>query len=414
MSRLAFFSPLPPSPTGIADYSADVLTLLAARHQIDVFFDQETVDSSRLPSSVRLQEARAFPHGQERPYDLAIYQLGNGPAHDFIYPHLLATPGLLVLHDLVLHHARARIYLDSPEARAYASDPSSGALRAAALVPLQAYSDELERSYPGRGARVAEAHLATSGKLLPYAYPLFRVPVEASRFVLVHNAYMERAIREEVAAARVRIVPMPVKPLEAPPDTVAALRAELGIKENDFVVGTFGLLTEEKQIATVARAVARAAVSVPRIRLLLVGEAPDPRWLAALLAEHGVRDRTIAAGRVPMEKLGSYLALTDVVLNLRYPTARETSAALLRVLAQGRPTVISDLENLSDIPEDCVLRADLTDEEGDVTRALLRLAERPDLRARLGSRAADFIKKEHEPAKTLEAYDSGIATALAS
>ena len=27
--RVAFFSPLPPSPTGIADYSADVLALLA-------------------------------------------------------------------------------------------------------------------------------------------------------------------------------------------------------------------------------------------------------------------------------------------------------------------------------------------------------------------------------------------------
>ena len=69
-----------------------------------------------------------------------------------------------------------------------------------------------------------------------------------------------------------------------------------------------------------------------------------------------------------------------MAVHLRYPTARETSAALLRVLAQGRPTIVSDLEHLSDLPHDAVVRADVADEEGEVTRALLRLAESPALR----------------------------------
>ena len=33
--RLAFVSPLPPSPTGIADYTAELLELLARRHEVD-------------------------------------------------------------------------------------------------------------------------------------------------------------------------------------------------------------------------------------------------------------------------------------------------------------------------------------------------------------------------------------------
>ena len=64
----------------------------------------------------------------------------------------------------------------------------------------------------------------------------------------------------------------------------------------------------------------------------------------------------------------------DIVVHLRYPTARETSAALLRVLAQGRPAVISDVDNFAEIPDDAVVRADTSDEEGAVTRAILRLA----------------------------------------
>ena len=41
------------------------------------------------------------------------------------------------------------------------------------------------------------------------------------------------------------------------------------------MVGSFGLLTREKRIETLARAVARAAVHLPDLRLLLVGPVPD-------------------------------------------------------------------------------------------------------------------------------------------
>ena len=97
-----------------------------------------------------------------------------------------------------------------------------------------------------------------------------------------------------------------------------------------------------------------------------------------------------------------------MVVHLRYPTARETSAALLRVLAQGRPTIVSDLEHLSDLPDDAVVRADVADEEGEVTRALLRLAESPALRARLGAAARAHVASAHSPARCRETYAAAI------
>ena len=56
------------------------------------------------------------------------------------------------------------------------------------------------------------------------------------------------------------------------------------------------------------------------------------------------------------------------MVHLRYPTARETSAALLRVLAQGRPVIVSDIANQKEIPDEVVRRVDPVDEEGDLTR----------------------------------------------
>ena len=116
------------------------------------------------------------------------------------------------------------------------------------------------------------------------------------------------------------------------------------------------------------------------------GPSPTAARLDAALERAGVRARTVVTGRVPLAELAAHVEAADVVAHLRYPTARETSAALLRVLAQGRPTIVSDLEHQAELPEDAVLRADVVDETGELTRAILRLSGDPAARARLGAR----------------------------
>jgi glycosyltransferase involved in cell wall biosynthesis len=412
LSRIAFVSPLPPARTGIADYSADVLALLSPGHEIDVFHAQEEVDSRRLPSRVSLHRAATLlQRHRQRPYDAAVYQMGNGPEHDFLYDLLPRLPGLLVLHDLVLHHARARMFLDSPAARAYAENPADRGRQEAARSALEAYRAELAYSYPLRAQRLFETQLGTVGTLLPYAYPLFRLAVEASRVTAVHNQFMAESVRAEVPDAATVRVAMPVTAPAVGAAGVAALRARLGFTPYDFVVGSFGLLTPEKQIETVARAIARAAVHMPRMQLLLVGPVPDPGPLSKKLERLGVAGRTVVTGRVDFGDLATHMEAADAAVHLRHPTARETSAALLRLLAQGRPVIISDLEHLAEVPADAVVRADLTDEEGAVTRALLSLAAHPEARARLSERAREFVRVEHAPARARAHYETAIAQA---
>jgi glycosyltransferase involved in cell wall biosynthesis len=177
------------------------------------------------------------------------------------------------------------------------------------------------------------------------------------------------------------------------------------------VVGSFGLVTPEKRTASLARAVARAAARDPRIRLLVVGPVPDPARLAAFLAEAGVAGRTVVTGRVPLEDLTAHVEASDVVVHLRYPTARETSAALLRVLAQGRPTVISALEHQADIPAEAVVRVDLEDEEGGTTRAILRLAGNPEARRQLGEAAAEHVRRAHAPSRVRDVWEAALERA---
>jgi glycosyltransferase involved in cell wall biosynthesis len=252
------------------------------------------------------------------------------------------------------------------------------------------------------------------GSLLPYAYPLFRIPVEVSRVTTVHNACMARAIGEELPEARVCLVPMPIEIPTLPEGSVKALRRRLGFDEHDVVVGAFGLLTPEKRIDTLARALARARPHLPRLRLLLVGPIPDRPGLEAILGRHDVGSLAVVSGRVPLDELSTHIAAADIVAQLRYPTARETSAALLRVLALGRASIVSDLENLAELPEQAVVRADLADEEGAVTRALLRLGADAPLRMRLGREARAFVASRHTPEHCIESWDEALAIAAAA
>jgi glycosyltransferase involved in cell wall biosynthesis len=413
--RLAFASPLPPAASGIADYAAELLALVAPGHEVELFHAQDAVDASRLPAGLPRHPAGELPrrHG-ERPFDLAVYQMGNSRGHDFLYDLVSRVPGLLVLHELVLHHARAAQFLEAEAVRAWRADPGSVAAKEHAAPVLEAWRAELVYSYPDQGERLVAAQLGTVGDLLPYAYPLFRIPVEASRFVAVHNRFTAAAIHAEVPGTPVACVPMPASRVAVDARAVRERRARLGFGEGELVVGVFGLLTPEKRPASVARAVARVAAANGSIRLMLVGPVPEPARLEAELERLGVRGRTVLTGRVALAELAEHIEAADIVAHLRYPTARETSAALLRVLAQGRPAIVSDLEHQADLPADVVLRVDPADEEQALAAALARLAGDAGLRRALGQAAAAFVAREHAPERVTSAWREALEQARLS
>ncbi len=396
-------SPLPPAPTGIADYTIDVVRALGPSHAIELFHDQSPVSSSLPAPAFRVDDLPA--RAARAPYDAVVYQMGNAPAHDFMYEWMERVPGLVVLHDLVLHHSYARRFLESPESRAYAADPSSRDKQARAEEKHQAYLAAIEGVYPGMGERLKDAHFNSTGDLLPYAFPLFEPALTRARAVGAHNSFMVeavRAARPDLACVRLA---MPVEPVAVDPSGLPAFRAKVGLLDTQAVVGCFGLVTREKRIETVARAVARIARIHPGVRLLLAGPVSDSSWLASLLERTGVSNRTIVAGRLDNHEFAAAMAITDAVVHLRYPTARETSAALLKVMAQGRPIVISDLANQSEIPNEVVRRVDSCDEEGDLTRAIDWILRNPEPARAMGERARRFTRTEHAPARTRETYE---------
>src|SRR5581483_1765944 len=90
-----------------------------------------------------------------------------------------------------------------------------------------------------------------------------------------------------------------------------------------------------------------------------------------------------------------YLKAVDAVVNLRYPTAGETSGTLVRALGAGLPVIVSDFGQFGELPDDVCLKVSPgPDEERQLYAQLRKLAYRPTLREQLSRNAAHWARTE--------------------
>ena len=353
--RTAYFSPMPPSRSGIADYSALLVRALSARTGIAV--------------------AKQGSRKQPRDTDLALYHVGNDPdAHGWIVGALRAHPGVVVLHEWVLHHLIAGLTLGRKDVAQY-------------LAAL-----ERDHGIAGRllGLGVVDGCIAPLWETRPEDFPLAGVVLDATRGrgVVVHSRYVEEHVRAWGYGGPVWRIPHPAWP-EPEVDHV-----ELG---DGPVIGALGHLNASKRVPQLLEAFARVHAAVPGARLLLVGAAAPQLDLHGRVERLGLPSESIVRVEyVEERRFWSLMAASDVVVSLRAPTMGETSGSAIRALSLGRPLVVSDVGWFAELPESVALRIPVDERETDVLAATLELlVRREDVRAAMSLAARDHVAREH-------------------
>ena len=399
--RLAWFSPLPPSASGIAAYSAEILPLIAARgFEIDTY---------------TALNAHEFVWRHRRtPYHLTVYQLGNATCHDFMWAYLFRYPGLVVLHDLQLHQARALYLTKRWHPR------------------IDDYMAEVRANHPDAPADLPYLVLARMADRMYQHWPLTRLVIERSRTTVVHNQWVAEDLRAKHPDANIRWFEMGVAAMPGcRGEIVGDVRAKLGIPRDAFVIIALGGVTPEKRVPQLLRAVAAISPRHPNVHLLFVGAAASHYDVREDAETSGLADRIHIAGFVPDNELPAYLATADLCACLRWPTNRETSASWLRCLAARRPTIITELAHLGTVPtldprgwrlldtsgngrEPVAVSIDVLDEEHSLQLALERLATDPALRDRIGGAGLEWWRAHHQLEAMAAAYEETLhATARA-
>jgi len=351
--RVAFFSPLPPARSGIADYSEALVSSL--RHLADL----DIVSSAAQP----FDPSRS---------DVALYQVGNNGYHDFVYETALRHPGVVVMHESNLHHLIADLTIRRDNWDGYVAECAYQGGEPARAFAERVRKLEVGPDYEG--------------------LPMTRRLLETARGVIVHSHFMEAEIRAAGFKGPIAVIPHGAWIPEADRN---AWRHKLGLDEVTPLIGIFGYLKPYKRIAESLRAFRRLVRLVPNARMILVGE-PHPEFpLQSMIRTMGLSAHVRILGFAPIEDFVGYLGACDIVLNLRYPTVGESSGTLLRSLGLGKAVLVSEIGSFAEFPEDICLKVPVGAGEEDLLFEYLNLlVSRPEVAQALGARARDYVAQQ--------------------
>ena len=371
--KINIWSPLPPSPSGIADYVAESLPALARHLELRVVAEASEAVAPSLRARFPVVTPAAAPEA-----DLELYHLGNSPPHAWVYRAACARPGVVVLHDWSLHHLVLRETVERGDV--------SGYLR------------EMRRAHGETGTFVGrQVARALGGELLPSLFPLNNRVLEGSLAVVGLTEYVRSRAASGLPGRPVLHLPHHLSlPRDPPPSREEARRA-LGLPLDALVVTAPGLATLSKRLDLAVRAAARLRAAHPNLRLVVAGERDPSLPLSDWVREAGLDEAFVLTGRLSLEDFVRHLCAADVVLSLRFPTHGEISGALVRALGVGRPALVTaGTPAAEEFPEGIVAPIDPGPREEEELRAVLgRLLEDEGLREDMGRLARAHVRDHH-------------------
>jgi glycosyltransferase involved in cell wall biosynthesis len=347
-----YHAPPPGAPTGVADYAETLLGALQAT----------------APAGVRFGRNAACAA-------VNVYHLGNNRLHAGIYRRALAAPGVVVIHDAVLHH----FLLGALSREEYIEE---------FVYNYGEWSRHIgEELWEERGASAIDARY--------FRYPMLRRAVENAGAVIVHNpgaAEIARAHR----AKNIHVIPHFFEQQGAPDAfEVERFRRRISVAPRVTLFGIFGYLRETKRVLPCIRAFRRLHALRPDTVLLIAGNVASGD-LERSLANEPAHPAIHRLPHLDNTDFRIAAAAVDCCLNLRYPAAGETSGIMIRLMGAGKPVIVTEGPETSGIPTGACLRVPAGADEADALfDQMAFVAEFPALARRIGHAAAEHIQSSH-------------------
>lgn len=385
--KIAYFSPLNPIKSGVSDYSEELLEYLAGYGRIELFIDDYHPTSAWLHDSFPIHNyRRVYKNNGINDFDVHIYHMGNNDNHSYIYSTLLQYPGVVVLHEPILHH--------------FMFSQTVGNNR------LADYLRELDYCYKAERSTVVKATLEARDENSWYEYPLLDRIVDSSLGIIVHSDFARRTVLEVNPKAHVR----KILHHYAPPPTEQMrsrelVRQILGFSGDELVVGSLGYITASKRIEVLLGVLAWMKAEGYPVKLLLVGKLLPGCDALRNIEELGLEDEVIVTGFVDPRTFREYLNVPDVFVALRHPSAGETSGSVIKMMGTGKPVVLSDNYAFSELPDGCC--AKITPGEGEaeeLKEKLVFFCENPGELLAMGDNARRYVMTHHDIQNSARQY----------
>lgn len=381
--KLAIFSPLPPTKSGISDYSIDLGLALSEYFDITFVIDNDAL----LPDDNLIKFAEIIKLSQwykkNRKDYLIFYQMGNNTYHNYIYDEVIKYPGFVLLHDYSIHH----LMLDRSKKN---HNEYCNLLKKAKEV-----NNDLSK-YINNQFFLPD--------LFKFILPLNDLLIEKSSGVIVHSESSFVKIKEKYPSKSSLQINFPV--------TLAQqllqydfinLRRKYRINKSDFIISSFGFVTPTKQIPLILQSLSLIKNDFKNFKYLLVGEVHASINITKLINKYNLNKHVEIIGYTDLSEFEEYIKLSDLIITLRYPSAGETSAVLLRALAYGKANIVFDYDSFGDFPDKVLLKIPLdTSDPLFLAESIKSIYCNKDLKKSYETNAAKYIRNHHDIKKITE------------
>lgn len=386
--RLAFVSPLPPSKSGIAGYSAQLLPALDQHYDITLICKPGSVSDAYLDANFPVHTPQWLLDNADR-FDRVVYQFGNSDHHDYMFRLLESVPGTVVLHDFWLSHVLEYIQL-------YQHDTNL-------------WDEHLHYSHGWPG--LAQRRGGAGDIPVVNRFPCNRRVLESAVGVILHSQYSAQLAADWYGQDILRNVEL-VNSLKglAPNIDKAASKTALGLPVDERVICSFGFIHSSKHSLRLAEAfMATALYREGKARLVLVGQNADGEYgreIARVVTQS--EGRVSFTGFVSDAEYALYLGAADAAVQLRGVSRGETSAAALDCLAHDAVLAINENGAFSQLPDDCVIKLPAEFDDAALVALLEDLFKDEQRMQCLRAAGRDYLLRECHPAQVAARYRDAI------
>jgi len=375
--RIAYFSPLPPKKSGIADYSASILPFLEKHLDVDIFIDDYECTDNYINENFNLISYHEFPNlHEQQPYDAVIYQMGNSENHVYMFDFVKKYPGIVVLHDVYL----------------------SGVLFwiTGKVGKTDEFIEEVIYSHGEQGKKLvdkAKKNLISWDKLI-WEFQLNKRFIENSTQILVHSNWDKQQILSQNPQFDKKISLIhQLSPIVIRSDN-NQVKEKLGFTSDDFIICSFGFVVTTKKIHSVIENLKSFLENTKNAKYVIVGDTSDPygQSLHKLVKELHLENRVIFTDYVDENTYQNYLQICDLCISLRINARAGTSASINHAIGAGIPTIISDDDSFRDYSDEILIKVK-PDEEKTLGSIVKELKENDAKRMEYSKNSQNFAIK---------------------
>ena len=390
MLNIAYLSPFPPKPTGIALYSHE---LVAELRKIMCVHCLDHSNESAGDLTETFGDFERTGHLRDLvSYDAVIYHLGNNPHfHLDIFRILRQWPGIVVLHDVVLYYLFAGLGRSGLLKYLLVCEGSSGVKSLEEITGDSPLGDILRYQEP-------ENHPLTAA-IFPYATS-----------IVVHNAAAKNHVETLGYAGPIHVIPLLrySQTVSASADERRAVRKRWKLRPDALVIGCFGFIGRTKRIPIVCSALAMLKGKL-NFQLLIVGTGDN---VVGDLERENLMSETVVTAFVTDAEFDQLLGVTDILVNLRFPSMGESSATLVQALSRGIACIVTDDASFSELPDGAVVKIRPDDREIESIVAAIERLSNQEYRAAVGG-AARLYSNQLSPSPIAHHYQRAIASDVA-